>query len=614
MSSPTGSPGGGVPEGDPRPREDARPPADAPAGGPVPPDALDDAGAVYAAQRAFGGTAPDTDAQAAVIAGRIAGERAAERAAEEEPAPGPVGARMARNTAIFSIATGLSRIAGLAREIVAARYFGTSGAASSFTIAFQVPNLVRGLFADAALSAAFVPVFTEFLEHRKRREAFLLASTLFWIILLVLGAITAFFILAAPVVMPLFVPGADFGKQLTDLTVGLSQVLFPVVVLLGLNGLLVGIANAYNHFTIPAIAPLVWNLVIIGALIALRPLFSGDEQIYAYAIGVLAGTIVQLLMIVPVLRRLDVRLAVHLHWRDEGVGRVFRLMLPVTIGLGIINVNLVINSVIGSLISESAPRAIDAAFRVYMLPQGMVSVALATVLFPALSRLVARADLGGLRTLLGTGVRQNVLLLVPAAACTAVLAEPIVRLIYQYGSFDATSTDEVAQALFWFSFSLPFAGVNLLLTRTFFSLQRPWRPTLLAAGNLLLTLVVSLALYEPLGIAGPVIGTVIGTAGMTFAQAVYLRRSLHGSIEGRATLRATLKVLAATGVLAIVAYGVWFAIDRAVGDAGVLARALSVLPALAAGLAAYAAVVLALRVPEAAQIRDFLTRRLRRGR
>ena len=233
---------------------------------------------------------------------------------EEDGAPVAPGATagVARNTAIFSIATGASRIAGLAREVVAASYFGTSGAASAFTIAFQVPNLVRGLFADAALSAAFVPIFAEYLEKGKRREAVLLASTLFWIILLVLGAITALFIVGAGVLMPLFIPGSEFSPSLVDLTVGLSQLLFPVVVLLGINGLLVGIAQAYHHFTIPALAPLVWNVVIIGALVVLHPLFHGQNQIYAYAIGVLLGTIIQLLMVIPVLGRIALALGSEL--------------------------------------------------------------------------------------------------------------------------------------------------------------------------------------------------------------------------------------------------------------------------------------------------------------
>ena len=155
------------------------------------------------------------------------------------------GERVARNTAIFSLATGVSRVVGLAREIVAASFFGTGGPASAFTIAFQIPNLVSNLFANAALSAAFVPVFTDLLQQGKRKEAFRLASTLFWIMLIVLGALTAFFVLAAGVIMPLFT-GPTFGAQLDALTVGLSQVLFPVVLLIGLIGLLVGVLQSTN--------------------------------------------------------------------------------------------------------------------------------------------------------------------------------------------------------------------------------------------------------------------------------------------------------------------------------------------------------------------------------
>ena len=558
-----------------------------------------------------GASDPGVDASYAALLSRREVEKIEGEGPEEAPG---AHAGVARNTAIFSIATGLSRVAGLAREILAASYFGTSGAASAFTIAFQLPNLVRGLFADAALSAAFVPVFAEFLEQKKRREAVLLASTLFWIILLVLGILSAIFILAAGVIIPLFIPGDQFTPQLVDLAVGLSQVLFPIVVLLGINGLLVGIVNSYHHFTIPALSPLVWNLVIIALLVILRPAFDGPEQIYAYAIGVLVGTVIQLLMVIPVLGKIDFRLRFHLNWRDPGVKRVFVLLVPVTIGLGVINVDLVINSVVGALISESAPRAIDAAFRIYMLPQGIFSVALATVLFPSLSRLVARGDMPGLRRMLGTGTRQNLLLLIPAAAMIMVLASPVVELVYQYGAFNAQSTEEVSTALFWFAFSLPFAGVNLLLTRTFFSLQRPWVPTALAACNLLLNAAVSLALYKPLGIAGPVIGTVASSVGMTTAQMFFLRRQMGGSIEGRQTAIAAAKIILASAALAGAAWGVWSVVEAAVGDAGVFARLIAVIPAVTAGSVVYVVAVQLMRVPEAAQIRTFVTSRLSRRR
>jgi putative peptidoglycan lipid II flippase len=524
---------------------------------------------------------------------------------------GPVAGRRARNTAIFSVLTGLSRVAGLAREIVARSYFGTSGAMSAFTLAFQVPNLIRALVADAALSSAFVPVFSELLEQRRRREALQLASALAGLLLVVLGALTLAFILIAPLLMPLFT-GDEFTPALDDLTVGLSQVLFPIVVLLGLNGLVVGVLNAHEHFTIPALAPLVWNIVIIGGLVGVSALFEGDDQLYGYAIGVLAGTAVQLLMCLPQLRRTGYPLRLSFAFRhDPRVRQVLLLMLPVSLGLGLINVSLLINSTIGFLVSEEAPTAIDAAFRIYMLPQGMFSVAVATVLFPALSRLATRRDLPGLQALIGSGMRQISLLLIPSAAAIVALSTPIVRLVYERGDFDAESTRQVSEALFWFAFSLPVSGITLLLTRSFFSLQRPWLPTQLAILSLAVNAIVSLALYKPLGIAGIVIGTTVSNVVLTVLEARRLRQELGGLEIGR-TLRAAALMLAASAVLGAVAYGVWYVIDDALGRS-LPAQLVSVGLALALGGLAYAAVLLRSRLPEARQIVDLLAGRLRRS-
>ena len=301
--------------------------------------------------------------------------------------------RLGASTAIFAIATGFSRVAGLAREVVAASLFGTRGPASAFTIASQIPNLMSNLFAQAALSAAFVPVFTDLLQQGKKREAFRLASTLFWIILIALGALTAIGILGAGVIMPLFT-GSTFNGSLNALTAGLAQVLFPVVLLLGLTGLLVGILQSYDEFSIPAIAPAVWNLVILVLLVALQGQYHGGHRLYAYAIAWLVATVVQGLMVASALRRIDFRLQFSIDWHDPRIRQVFTLMLPVTIGLGIVNLDQLLNSVFGTLVSTQAPRAIDNAFRIYMLPQGIFSVAVATVLFPTLSRQAARRDVG----------------------------------------------------------------------------------------------------------------------------------------------------------------------------------------------------------------------------
>jgi putative peptidoglycan lipid II flippase len=545
------------------------------------------------------------------------GQPEPEQMAAEGGGGGPAGGgeRVARNTAIVSFATGISRVAGLGREVVAASFFGTKGPISAFTIAFQIPNLVSNLFANAALSAAFVPVFTELLQQGRRREALRLASTLFWIILIVLGAISALFILAAGLIMPLFT-GSAFTTPLDAFTVAFSQILFPVVLLIGLTGLFVGILQSYEHFTIPAIAPAVWNLVIIVLLVVLRPHFHGGyengDQVSAYAIAILAATFVQTLMVFAALRRIDFRLQFSIDWHDPRIRQVFTLMLPVTIGLGIVNLDQLINSVFGTLVDKEAPRAIDNAFRIYMLPQGLFSVAVATVLFPTLSRMAARHDVRNMRRTIGIGMRQINLLLIPSAVFMLVLTTPIVRLVFERGQFNATSTSLVSEALFWFAFSLPFGGLNLLLTRVFFSVQRPWIPTRLAALNIIVDIVVSIGLYKPLGIAGLIIGTVAANAVMTALQFHRLRIGFNGSLEGAQTTMITARILLASALLGAVSWVVWTVLNRIFG-ASLPAQIVSVGGAAAAGLFVYARAVLAMHIPEAHQVNRLIRTQLGRA-
>jgi putative peptidoglycan lipid II flippase len=525
--------------------------------------------------------------------------------------------RVARNTAIFSIGTAISRVAGLGREVLTAGYFGTGGPASAFTLASQIPNLVSNLFASAALSAAFVPVFTEMLEQRRRREAFLLASNVLWIMTIVLGALTAVFILAAGVIMPLFT-GPTFHPYLDALTVGLARVLFPVVLLLGVTGLLTGILQSYEHFTIPAIAPAVWNVVIIVLLVVLRPHFQGgmndSRQLYALAIAWLLATVVQMGMAFAALGRIDFRLQFHINWRDPRVRQIFTLMLPVTIGLGIINLDQLINSVFGTLVNEEAPRAIETAFRIYMLPQGMFSVAVATVLFPTLSRMAARRDPEAMRRALGIGMRQINLLLIPSAAFMLVLPTPITRLVFERGHFNGRSTELVSIALFWFAISLPFAGLNLLLTRTFFAVQRPWIPTKLAAINIVADIIVSVALYKPLGIAGLIMGTIIANVLMTILSLRRLREGFSGRLEGVQTTMITARIAVAAVLLAAVSWAIWHLLNSLFGQShSLVAQILALGIAGLVGVAVYTRAVFVMRVPEAHQVRQLLLSRFRRA-
>ena len=530
---------------------------------------------------------------------------------EEPVVPHDKGRRkLALSTIFFSLATALSRVAGLFREVVAASYFGVTGPMSAFTIAFQVPNLIRSLVADAALQSAFVPVFTEQLEKGRRIDAIRLASTLFYLILLGLGSVTALFIVIAPWLIPLFAPG--FDPELQSLTVSLAQMLFPIVLLLGISGLVVGILNSYDHFSVPAIAPLFWNITIIVLLFALTGEFEGDDRIYAYAIAVLSGTVVQLVLPLPWLKKYGFKLVRAFDWRDKRVRKVLKLMLPITLGLGLINFNLSVDSIFATLISDQAPAAIDKAFRVYMLPQGIFSVAVATVLFPTLSRMASKGDRQGMVTSLAAGSRYILIFLLPAAAATLVLSEPITQLLYQRGEFDAAQTKLVAEALAFFAPALPFAGLNLLLTRAFFSLQRPWLPTMVAAVNIVMNGVLDALLYKPMGIGGIPLATVIVSVFTTIALAYLLRRHV-GPIQGKKTLWAGFRMLIGAAVLAAVTYGTWSAISGSLGESfGNLV--LGVGAALVAGAIVYAVAVLAMRVPEAVKLKDLIVGRILPGR
>jgi putative peptidoglycan lipid II flippase len=502
--------------------------------------------------------------------------------------------RLARSTAVFSAATAVSRVLGLVREMVSAYFFGVSGLINAFTVAIQIPNLVRALVGDTALSGAFVPVFSELLEKGEKQRAWRVASTLLWLTLLVLGGITAVFILLAPLLMkPFGDPGGDY-----DLTVALSRVLFPIVVLLGLSGIIVGILNTYHHFALPALAPVAWNLVIIVGLVLGVPRIEGESgQLYLYAGVVVLGTLVQLLLPIPWLRRLDGRLTVAIDWRDPAVKRVLVLMLPVTLTIGLVNVNFVVDTLFASrlLDPELAPAAIDKAFRLYMLPQGVFAVAVTTVLFPTLARLAARGDFAGLRRSLDGGIRQIAFLLVPAALVSIVLAKPIVELVYQRGEFTAEDTTIVAQCLQAFSIGLVFNGWLLILNRSFYAVQTNWVPTAIALGAVGLNAAFDTVFYR-LGIWGIPLATSTVNVVASVVLLEMMRRRVGLEHLGR-TAAVVVRVTVCAVVAAGLSYLAWYGVDAVVRE-GFLAQVLPLGAGLAVGGLVYVGLARALGLRE----------------
>ena len=473
--------------------------------------------------------------------------------------------RLAAAAAFLVAATALSRVLGLVREIVMVRELGLGAAMGAFTVAFKIPGLVRTLLGDTALSAAFIPVFSELLERERRAEAWRVARTVTLLATVVLGLVSALGMLFAPQVVHLFAPGWGTADQATiDLAVELTRIMFPTVVLFAVAGIFMGILNAYDHFSLPALAPILWNLVIIGAVVAIVPLFATDAQRFrVLAWAIVVGTLIELVLQLPaVLRRSEGR-RFSLSLRDPGVRRVAILLGPVVLSLGVINFNALIDTIVASFIGTSAPAYIDKAYRLFQLPQGMFAIAVGTVLFPTLSRLAASGRFDRFRESLSEGIRQVVFVTLPFTAFFMVLAFPTVRLVYQHGSLVTTDdTWQVAKALIFFSPGMVFVSATTLLTRAFYGIQKTWVPLVVGLVNLALNAALDLLLYKPLGVGGITLSTSLVSAFYFAALLIMLSREI-GGVRAGAILRSAAQALVALVPLVLVGYGSWWAVQHA---------------------------------------------------
>ncbi|MBE0429336.1 MAG: murein biosynthesis integral membrane protein MurJ [Thermoleophilia bacterium] len=504
------------------------------------------------------------------------------------------GHRLAGAALLIMSATTLSRVFGYAREIVAARYFGAGAEKSAFEVAFLVPSTVQMLVAQAALSAALIPIFTGLLEKDRRDEAWLVARTVFTVVTIALSIVVSLFIIFAPQIMPVFAPGYRNDPAIMADIVTMTRLLFPTVVLLAITGVVISILNSFEHFTLPAIAPILWNVVILAAI------FLGYERlgIEALAWGVLLGTIIQLVVQLPWLRGRGGSLGFSLALKNRNVRRVGAMMLPVSLSLGLINLNGIVNVQFASFLGDTGVAAMIYAFRLYQLPEALFAIAVGTVLFPTLSRLAARGDPDAFRYTMTLGLRVIFFLLLPISAVFLSLSEPIVRLAYEHGMFTAGDTSRVASALFFFAFGSAFSGGSALLTRSFFSLGRPWKPTLLALANLGLNALLNWLFIYPLGLglSGIPLATSVVSATMFMALLLLIRREL-GRVDGRAILRSGASVAATSVAVAAAAYFSWRFLDASLGRA-LGAQFISLSTAMAGAAAVFLGIAWLTRMPE----------------
>jgi putative peptidoglycan lipid II flippase len=489
----------------------------------------------------------------------------------------------------------LSRILGLVREQVMASLFGAGFATDAFNVAFRIPNLLRDLFAEGAMSSAFVPTFTEAREKRGIADAWALGRQLMVGLAVVLVVLCAIGYVIAPWLVQLYAPGFSAVPGKTDLTVLLTRVMLPFLPAVALAAVAMGMLNASGRFGVPALAPALMNVGMVAGGLALIPVCvaRGLPPILAMAIGIVVGGFAQFLVQLPPLARLGFTPRWVWPIDHPGVRRVVTLMVPATIGLAGTQFNLFVSTWIASTLQEGSVSWLWYAFRLMQLPIGVFGVALATVSMTELSRSAVTGDQAGLKTTLSATMRLVCVLTLPAALWLMAMARPVVALLYEHGRFVAIDTAQTGDALVMYGIGLPaFAAVGIL-TRTFYALGDTKTPLQASLVSVALNLALNLLFVGPLaglglGHRGLALATSL-TAIVNVAQLFWLLRNRLGPLEGARMLATFVKVLIAAGIASgLCAVGVaWWggaAPSGWIGEAIVVAAGLAVAALVGAGL------------------------------
>jgi putative peptidoglycan lipid II flippase len=501
---------------------------------------------------------------------------------------------MVRAVGAIGLATLLSRVLGYVRDMVVAHVFGAGPVTDAFFVAFRIPNLFRRLLAEGALSSALIPVFTGYLARGGGQAFNRMARA-------VLGAGTGSLVLvsaagvaAAPWIVAVLTPGWTADRELLDLAVRLTRIMFPYLLLVGLAALATGVLNAHHRFVAAAAGPAVLNVGIIAGVLLLAGRL--DPPVLSLAVGVLAGGLGQLLVQLPGVRRLGVPLAPSAEWCHPAVREIGLRLVPAVFGLAAVQVAVLVNTLLASLLPGGTVSYLYYADRIMEFPLGVFGIAVATAVLPTMSAQAARGESAALVGTVGFSLRLSAFVTVPAAAGLLALGEPIVRLLFLRGRFGDAEAAATAQALLGYAVGLPAFAATRLLAQAFYALGDPRRPVLVGLGGVALNVVLAVLLMRPLAHAGLALASSL-TAYANLAVLAWLLRRRLGRLEGRATAVCLVRVLAASTVVAAACAWAAPVAPRSLGEG---AHTLAV---VAGGAALYLGLAALLRAPELRQLR-----------
>lgn len=507
-----------------------------------------------------------------------------------------------------------SRVLGLVRDAVLFAAFG-SAAMDAFLVAFRIPNLLRDLFAEGAMSAAFVPTFTVHLTRDGKPAAWRLGALVISALLLVTGVLVVLgMVFAEPLVYLLTDADWEARPEQIALTVQLTRVMLPLLTLVALAAALMGMLNSLRHYFIPALSPAMFNVVLIASVAVAVPLMPafGLDPLVGVAIGALVGGLAQVALQMPTLLAEGFRYRPALDWHDPGLRRVLLLMGPGTVGLAATQVNLAVNTMLATGAGDGAVSWLTAAFRLMYLPIGLFGVSIATAVLPAVSRHAAERRPGGIRETVADGLSLMFMMNLPATVGLIVLATPIVRVIFERREFLATDTAATAAALQMYALGLLAYSVVRIVSPTFYALGRSRIPVLVSIATMAVNVVLNVVLVRVMGYQGLALGTSIA-ATFNAATLLVLLRPRIGGLNGGRVLGSLVRIALAAAAMGVAALGVeaWLA-GRLPGDALAL-QIVRLTLTIGMALVVLAVASWLLRIREFAEGVSLVTRRFRRS-
>ncbi|MFC1868137.1 murein biosynthesis integral membrane protein MurJ [Thermodesulfobacteriota bacterium] len=453
---------------------------------------------------------------------------------------------------IVGFYTFLSRILGLVRDMVVATFFGSGMATDAFFVAFRIPNLLRRLFAEGSLTIAFIPVFTEYLRLKSKEDAFEMARVVLTVLSVILAVVTILGVLFSPWIVRIQAWGFGGTGLKYELTIMLTRITFPYILLISLVALFMGILNSLRHFAAPAAAPILLNVGIIGATIWISPHLS--QPIVGVAMGVIIGGILQVALQIPWIIRKGISFFPRWAPNHPAVKRIGLLMLPAVFGSAIYQFNQFMGTLLASFLAEGSVSWLYYADRLVQFPLGIFAIAISTAALPSLSRQAAEKDFDKFMDTVNYSMRLTLFITIPAMAGLIILGKPIIQLFFERGAFDSLSTERTAYALVFYSLGLwAFAGTRIIVS-AFYAFQDTKTPVKVAAIALIANLVFSLALMGPLKHGGLALALSIASS-IQFCFLVFFLKKKMGAWDPVPVIISAGKSIIATVVMGL---AIWY--------------------------------------------------------